>query len=105
MAYWTPPVPPRFGDVPFGCGLIFSCQHCGRTQAVSRDGALKAWGEKGIIAEVAARTRCGYGRCKELRRRGHRVEIAPRRTRLGSKTELARLLEAIDAVKPRGQIS
>lgn len=40
MAYWTPPLPKRFGQVPFGHGLVFTCVHCGRHQGVSRAGAL-----------------------------------------------------------------
>lgn len=104
MAYWTPPLPTRFGQVPFGHGLIFTCAHCGRHYAVSRDGALDAWGRLGIIDEVAKRTRCRYDRCAQRNRRGHTVVIAPYKAKLGSVQELDALVRKIHALKPKGKI-
>jgi len=104
MAYWTPPLPKRFGQVPFGHGLVFTCVHCGRHQAVSRDGALEAWGRLGIIEEVAKRTRCRYDRCEKRKRRGHTVVIAPYKAKLGSVQELDALVRKIQALKPKRKV-
>ncbi len=97
------PVPERFGQVPRTRGLVFTCLRCGRPTAVSRDAALKAWGEQGRIAETAARIRCPYQHCR--RRAGMAVSIAPIRARLGSKNEVDALLDAMQAVKPSGSVS
>lgn len=104
MAYWTPPVPKRFGQVPHSHGLIFTCIHCGRHQAVSRDGALEAWGRLGIIEDVAKRTRCTFDRCQTRGRRGHRVELAPLKAKLGSKRDLDRLVKMIMALRPNRKV-
>lgn len=97
-------MPKRFGQVPFGHGLVFTCVHCGRHQAVSRDGALEAWGRLGIIEDVAKRTRCRYDRCEKRKRRGHTVVIAPYKAKLGSKQELDKLVRMIEALKPSDKV-
>lgn len=104
MAYWTPPVPKRFGQVPHSHGLIFTCVHCGRHRAVSRDGALEAWGRLGVIAEVAKRTRCTFDRCQTRGRRGHRVDLAPLKAKLGSMREIDRLVCQIRSLKPSRKV-
>lgn len=109
MPRWTPPVPKRFGQLPAGHGLVFTCMHCGRHKATSADGALEAWGKFGIIAEVAARTRCLYEPCKSRGRRGHHVELSPLKAGLGSKKhnqphQLDTLLAFIRSLKPGGKV-
>lgn len=105
MTRWTPPVPQRFGEVPIEYGLVFTCIHCGRHKAVSRDGALEAWGRLGVIEEVAKRTRCTFDRCETRKKRGHRVELAPLKAQLGSKAEIDRVVEIVRRFRPSGTVS
>ncbi|MDZ4689699.1 hypothetical protein [Terricaulis sp.] len=104
MAYWTPPVPKRFGQEPSSHGLIFTCVHCGRHRAVSRDGALEAWGRLRVIEEVAKRTLCTLDRCQTRGHRGHHVELAPLKAKLGSMSEITRLVRQIMALKPNRKV-
>lgn len=93
------PVPQRFGLLPFAQGVKFICDNCGRAYAVPRDDALRAWGEQGIVADVARRLRC-----KNCRRRGMTAEIAPGRIGFGSKPALDRFVDEIMTLKPDGEV-
>lgn len=99
VAYWTPPVPERFGQAAPTRGFVFTCRRCRRPVAISRDDALKAWGEQGIVAEVAAPTRCRY-----CRHRGVDITISPGRAKLGSQQAIDELVSTIGRLKPRGKV-
>jgi hypothetical protein len=71
---------------------------------VSRDAALEAWGRLGVIVEVAKRTRCTFDRCHARGRRGHRVELAPLKAKLGSMRDIDRMVSQIRALKPTGKV-
>jgi len=99
---WTPEPPPeRFGQIPLGRGIVFICLHCSRPTATGRDAVLRAWGERGVIAEAAARIRCRW--CK---RRGMRAALTPHWAgpEFGSQSELGKLVASIHKVRPRGRI-
>lgn len=89
------PAPGRFGQVPKDRGLIVACLSCNRPYAISRDTALKAWGERGNIREVCAKLRC-----RNCRRVGCSVALAPHKAKLGSPADFDKLVEAIRAVRP-----
>lgn len=100
---WRPePAPERFGQIPRSRGLVFICMNCSRPTATSRDAVLRAWGERGIIAEAAARVRCSY--CKK---RGMHTAITPHwaGAEFGSQSELAKLVDTIRKLKPRGEVT
>lgn len=100
---WTPePAPKRFGQIPRTRGVVFICRGCRRPTATSRDAVLRAWGERGVIEEAAAKIRCRW--CK---RRGMDTAITPHWAGLefGSRSELEKLSEAIRALKPSGDVS
>ncbi len=100
---WTPePAPERFGQIPRTRGIVFICQNCSRPTATGRDAVLKAWGERGIITDVARKLRCKW--CKK---RGMNAAITPKwaGAEFGSQTELQKLVEAIRNLKPRGDVS
>jgi len=93
------PPPRRFGELPHNRGLVFICKGCTRPTAISRDRALKAWGEQGRIREVAARTRC-----PNCRFRGMAPILAPVFAELGSRAEIDRLVATLHAIKPSRKI-
>lgn len=99
---WTPePAPERFGQIPRTRGLVFIRVHCSRPTATTRDAVLRAWGERGIIAEVARRVRCKW--CKK---RGMDAALTPHWVGdFGSESELTTLVEAIRKLKPRGDVT
>lgn len=100
---WTPqPAPERFGQVPGTRGVVFICKHCNRPTATTRDAVLKAWGERGVIADVAAKLKCRW--CKK---RGMDAAITPHwaGVEFGSQSDLAKLVAAISKLKPRGDVS
>ena len=99
MVRMNDPAPDRFGQTPVTRGYIFECLRCGRPFAVSRDAALRAWGERGVVAEAARRLRCS-----QCGGRGMRAMLAPARAGLGSKGPLERLLDALAALRPRGPV-
>jgi hypothetical protein len=99
---WTPEPPPeRFGQIPLRRGIVFICRHCARPTATSRDAVLRAFGERGVIRETAERLRCKW--CK---RRGMHAALTPSWAgpEFGSKSELAKLVETIEKLKPRGDV-
>lgn len=63
---------------------------------------LRAFGERGIIQETAKRLRCKW--CKK---RGMRAALTPLWAGLdyGSKSDLAKLVEQIRALKPSGDVT
>jgi hypothetical protein len=65
---------------------------------------LEAWGRLGVIAKVAKRTRCTFDRCHARGRRGHHVELAPAKAKLGSMREIDRLVRQIKALRPGRKI-
>jgi hypothetical protein len=94
------PAPARFGDVPPARGLMFVCVRCRRPTATTRDAALRAWGERGLTAEVARRLRC-----PGCRRRGMAAYLAPAFAKLGSPTPVDRLVETIAALQVSGKVT
>lgn len=62
---------------------------------------LKAWGERGVIADVARKLKCRW--CKK---RGMNAAITPNwaGAEFGSQTELQKLIETIQKLKPRGDV-
>jgi hypothetical protein len=114
MAYWTPRLPARFGDLNPVYGLVFQCKSCGYHRAVPYEDALRAWGEQGVIAEVAARLKCGREPCRSRDKRGMRVDYTPLQVGFGrgwrqreeaKMNDAAKLLALIDRMKVRGKIS
>jgi hypothetical protein len=100
-------VPERFGEIPWSHGLVFTCVHCSRHTAVTRDALLKAFGDHGVIREVAARLRCRGLNCKDRRRRGMHVALTPLNLSYGSKRPkpaLDALVDTIQSIKPAGTI-
>lgn len=98
MKRWDPePAPERFGQLPRGRGVIFVCQKCGRPAATNRDAVLKAWGERGVIREAAAKLRC-----RNCRKRGAmRGFLTPYwLPDGGSKTDLDKLVAQLSKLKP-----
>lgn len=97
MKRWDPePAPERFGQLPRSRGVIFVCQHCTRPTATSRDAVLKAWGERGVIADVAAKLRC-----RNCKKRGMRGFLTPYwLPDSGSQTELDKLADQLAKLKP-----
>jgi hypothetical protein len=97
MKNWTPEAAPdRFGQLPRRRGVIFMCLHCARPTATTRDAVLKAWGERGVIAEVAAKLRC-----KNCRKRGMRGFLTPYwLPDSGSQTDLDKLAAQLEKLKP-----
>jgi hypothetical protein len=65
---------------------------------------LEAWGRLGVIEEVAKRTRCTFDRCKARGRRGHHVELAPLKAKLGSMREIDRLVRQIKSLRPNRKV-
>lgn len=103
MKNWTPePAPARFGQIPRSRGIVFICKNCSRPTAADRDAVLRAWGERGMIADAALKLRCRW--CK---RRGMNAALTPPwvGSEFGSKSNLAKLVEAIRNLKPRGDVS
>lgn len=94
---WTPePAPERFGDLPRICGVVFVCKHCTRPTCTTRDAVLKAWGERGVIREAAAKLRC-----KNCRKRGMHAYKTPWWVKdSGSPTEMDRLAAELAKLKP-----
>lgn len=99
---WKPdPAPERFGQIPRRCGLVFVCINCSRPTCTTRDAVLRAWGERGIIAETALRIRCKW--CKK---RGMKAALTPYWVNdCGSESELTKLVETIRKLKPRGDVN
>lgn len=98
---WTPEEPPeRFGQIPSTRGIVFICMHCRRPNATTRDAVLRAWGERGLIADAARSLRC-----KNCRKRGMRAALTPTwAPGYGSISELENLVEQIRRLMPSGQI-
>lgn len=99
---WTPePAPERFGQIPQARGIVFICLNCSRPTATTRDAVLRAWGERGIIAEVALKLKCRW--CKK---RGMAAAITPHWAgpEFGSQSELAKLVDTIRKLRPRGSV-
>ena len=93
------PTPERFGQLPLGAGVVFICENCRRPTATSRDAVLKAWGERGVIADVAAKLKCRW--CKK---RGMRAVLAPYWANLGSPRPLDRFVADVMALTPSGEV-
>jgi hypothetical protein len=93
------PAPERFGQLPLSRGIVFVCRNCRRPTATHRDSALRAWGERGMIAEASKRLRC-----PGCRKRGMDAYLAPRGAGLGSPTPLDKLVQAILALRPSGRV-
>jgi hypothetical protein len=100
---WTPePAPDRFGQIPRSRGVVFICKHCSRPTATDRDAVLRAWGDRGVIADAAKKLRCRW--CKK---RGMDAALTPHWVgpEFGSRSDLAKLVDAIRKLKPRGEVS
>lgn len=96
------PPPARFGQIAASRGLVFTCLACGRPHGCSRDGALDAWGKRGVIRAVAAAgLRCTG--CKRIRPMS--VTLSPARAKLGSTEPLDKVVAEIQALRPGRQIS
>lgn len=97
MKRWDPePAPERFGQLPRSRGVIFVCQHCTRPTATNRDAVLRAWGDRGVIKDVAAKLRC-----RNCKKRGMRAYLTPYwLPNSGSKTDLDALADQIGKLKP-----
>ena len=93
------PAPERFGDLPIDRGVIFICKGCRHPTAAQRDSVLRAWGERGVIADVARRLRCPL-----CRRRGMAVSLSPTFAQLGSLGALDRLAADLRVLKPSGVV-
>lgn len=91
--------PERFGQLPRDRGIVFICKVCSRAHAASRDGALKAWGERGVVREAAAKLRC-----KHCKRRGMHTSLSARSSGLGSIEPLDQLVATISNLKPKRQV-
>lgn len=98
---WDPEPPPkRFGQIPPARGIVFICNACNRPTATSRDAVLRAWGERGLIADAALTLRCKW--CKK---RGMRAALTPSWvTDYGSKSALEKLVEDLRKLKPNSSI-
>jgi hypothetical protein len=92
--------PERFGQIPKSRGIVFVCKACGYAYASTRDGVLKAWGERGVIREAAQKLRCR--RCRKL---GMYTSISPRGSGLGSLEPLDALVSTIKNLKPKRTVS
>lgn len=76
------------------------CLHCHRPNATTRDAVLRAWGERGVIADAARSLRC-----KNCRKRGMRAALTPSWVAgYGSKSDLEKLVEDLRKLTPRGPI-
>lgn len=93
------PAPERFGQLPRQNGVMFQCPKCGRRTATTRDAALRAWGERGLITDAARRLRC-----RNCRRRGLEAYLAPAFAKMGSPTPLDRLVHTIKSLIASGRI-
>lgn len=99
---WTPePAPHRFGQIPPTRGIVFICMNCSRPTATGRDAVLRAWGERGVIAEEAGKLKCRW--CKK---RGMKAALTPLwvGSNFGSRSELEKLVDAIRGLKPDGKV-
>lgn len=97
--YQPSDAPVRFGDVPLQNGLVFVCRHCNRPYALSRDTALRAWGERGRVQVAGSKLRC-----RNCGHRGLRGYLAPSKAELGSPDELTALVERLRGLRPKRQI-
>ncbi|MFN3465307.1 MAG: hypothetical protein ACK4X1_14655 [Terricaulis sp.] len=62
-------MPVKFSELPWGWGIEFKCQACGRRAGFDKNDLLLKWGEEGRVRDIAAKFACTNCRAKNPRRR------------------------------------
>lgn len=105
----TPEVPVKFSQLPWGWGIEFKCQACGRRAGFDKNDLLQKWGEEGRVRDIATKFACMNCRAKNPRRRpGVRIimfKTESHTLKTLSRTPVDRLMAQIRDLVVKGKIT